>query len=292
MRILLIKAFFRLCALFPLPVAHLLGTCLGGCIALFPNGLRRVSRINIDMCLPELPPARRGRILRRSLMETGKTAAETGPLWYWRRQRVLGLVRELRGAEALEEALAANRGAILAIPHLGSWEMVGLYCSAHHPMTSLYRPPRMEGLDAHITRARERFGAKLVPAGTRGVRALHKALTAGEMVAILPDQEPKGGAGVFAPFFDHPAYTMTLLARLIRNTGAPVFFTYAERLPRGAGFRLHFVPASLDLHTGDVEAVTALLNRGIESCVRRIPEQYQWSYKRFNSRPEGEVKVY
>lgn len=292
MRPLLIKVFFRVCALFPLPVVHLLGACMGTASALLPGRMRRVSRINIEMCLPELKPAQRRRILRRSLVETGKTVTETGPLWYWRRPRVLKLVRELRGIEALEGALAANRGAILAIPHLGSWEMVGLYCSAHHPMTSLYRPPRMEALGAHITHARERFGARLVPAGTRGVRALHRALANGEVVAILPDQEPKRGAGAFAPFFGHPAYTMTLLARLIKNTGAPVFFTYAERLPRGAGFRLHFVHAPQNLHTAEVEPMTAMINQGIESCVRGIPEQYQWSYKRFNTRPEGERGVY
>lgn len=293
MRPLLIKIFFRVCALFPLPVAHLIGGCLGTAAALLPGRMRRISRINIDMCLPELKPAQRRRILRRSLVETGKTVTETAPLWYWHRSRVLKLVRELRGIESLEEALAAKRGAVLAIPHLGSWEMVGLYCSAHHPMTSLYRPPRMEALGTHITHARERFGARLVPAGTRGVRALHRALGNGEVVAILPDQEPKRGAGVFAPFFGHSAYTMTLLARLIKNTGAPVFFTYAERLPRGAGFRLHFVHAPPDLHhTAEVESMTAMINQGIEACVRGIPEQYQWSYKRFNTRPEGERGVY
>lgn len=288
----LIKAFFRLCALLPLPAAHTIGTCLGGAVALYPGRLRSVSRINIDMCLPELDRAQRRQIMRRSLIETGKTAAETGPLWYWRRHRVMKLVHEQRGKEALDAALASKNGVILAIPHLGSWEMVGLHCSAHYPMTSLYRPPRLQHLQSHITRARQRFGARLVPADSGGVRSVYKALARGELVAVLPDQEPKRGAGVFAPFFGHAAYTMTLLARLAQKTRATIFFSYAERLPRGVGFRIHFVPAPHDLHYDDIETATAKLNKGIESCVRSIPEQYQWAYKRFNTRPEGEPGIY
>jgi KDO2-lipid IV(A) lauroyltransferase len=104
----------------------------------------------------------------------------------------------------------------------------------------------------------------------------------------LPDQEPKADRGsVFAPFFGVPAFTMLLVNRLARRTGARVVFLFAERLPGAQGFWLHCLeaPEGVDAED-DVEAATAL-NLGVERCVRVCPEQYVWSYKRFRSRPGG-----
>lgn len=291
MRTLLIILFLRLCAAMPLRLVHVLGAAGGWLLARLPSEARRISRINIAACLPQLDAAARERLVRRSLIETGKTAAETGPLWRWDRGCIEGLVHGVEGETGLEQALAAGRGAILAIPHLGAWEMVGLYCSLRHRMTSLYRPPRLRGLDAMMTAARERFGAALVPADAAGVRALLKALRRGELLAILPDQEPRFGNGIFSPFFGRPAYTMTLLARLAQQTGAPVFIAYAERLAAGAGFRLHFLPLA-PAAGASVEEITATVNASIEACVRGVPQQYQWSYKRFKTRPAGESRFY
>ena len=114
-------------------------------------------------------------------------------------------------------------------------------------------------------------------------------------MVILPDQQPKSrrrGAGVFAPFFGVPALTMVLLGRLARKTGAAVVFSFAERLPGNAGYRAHWVEAPAAIADADPVRAAAALNQGVEQCVRICPEQYQWSYKRFQARPEGESEVY
>lgn len=291
MRTHLIKLSLRLCALLPLRAVHALGAGVGWLLARVPNDARHVARINLARCYPQLDAPARRRLMEQSLMETAKTAAETGPLWHWDRERIRRLVLDTEGERELEQALAAGHGAILAAPHLGAWEMIGLHCSMRYPMTSLYRPPRIGGLDALMTTARERFGARLVPSDTAGVRALLKAVRHGALTAILPDQEPRYGNGVFSPFFGIPAYTMTLLARLARQTGAPVFIAYAERLGRGAGYRLHFEPLTLP-DQASIEQITDALNDAVEACVRRVPQQYQWSYKRFKTRPPGEPRFY
>jgi KDO2-lipid IV(A) lauroyltransferase len=112
------------------------------------------------------------------------------------------------------------------------------------------------------------------------------------MVGLLPDQEPGAGQGRFAPFFGIPAYTMVLLARLAKKNGSAVFIGYAERLPRGRGYHLHFIPAPEGIAGAPLEEALALMNRGVEACARALPEQYQWSYKRFRTRPEGAASFY
>ena len=69
-----------------------------------------------------------------------------------------------------------------------------------------------------------------------------RALRRGEAVGLLPDQVPPEGLGVWAPFFGRPAYTMTLAARLLQQTGAVPLLMWAERLPRGAGWLMHVSP--------------------------------------------------
>lgn len=291
MRHRLITGLLRLMAFLPLPLVHGLGVLVGWLLWLVPNGQRRVAAINLDLCFPDWDAARRTRLLRRSLQETSKTLLELGPLWLWRGERLLGLVREVRGEEALSAALAQRRGAILITPHLGSWEIGGLYTSSRFPMTTLYRPSRL-GIDEVIRQGRERLGARLVPANSRGVRILLEALRQGRLVAILPDQDPGREGGIFVPFFGQPANTMTLVSRLAIKSQAPAFLGYGERLPWGRGYRVCFEPLPAAVGEGPVETSAAALNAAIEQLVRRLPEQYLWVYKRFKTRPPGMPRIY
>lgn len=292
MRDAIIKALLHLLSLLPLRLNHALGGLIGSVMSLIPSGLRHVTRRNIALCFPGMTQAGQRRLARAALRSTARTATETAAMWLWPPARTLATVRETVGREHLDEALAKGRGVIIAAPHVGAWELVGLYCGEHHPMTSLYRPLRIHSLDALVRESRQRSGATLVPTDAGGIRSLYQALARNEMIGILPDQEPGTGSGVFAPFFGVPAYTMVLLARLARKSGAPVIFCIAERLPKGAGFRLHFRPAPAGIDDKDSGQAASALNRGVEQCVERAPEQNQWAYKRFRTRPEGEQRIY
>ncbi|MEW5973431.1 MAG: lysophospholipid acyltransferase family protein [Pseudomonadota bacterium] len=285
---LLLDAFAAL----PLPLNHALGNLIGRIAALIPSRMRHVTRRNLALCFPAMSAQERRKLERQSLIETGKTLTEIGPLWRWPRDRLLEIVRETPGLDAVERARADGHGVILLGPHIGAWELVGLYASIRWPMTSLYKPPKQAAMEGPMREARERLGATLVPTDASGVKALLQALKRGEVIGILPDQEPTEGQGVFAPFLGQPAYTMILASRLIGRGSARAFLTFAERLPRGTGFRLHFIPAEEGFYSADIETSATALNRGVEACIRIAPAQYQWSYKRFRKRPEGMPRVY
>jgi KDO2-lipid IV(A) lauroyltransferase len=125
-----------------------------------------------------------------------------------------------------------------------------------------------------------------------GVRALYQALDRGELVGMLPDQEPGAGNGVFAPLFGIQANSMVLLSRLAIKTGAPVIFAYAERLSHGRGYHLHFLPAPPAINQAPLEHSVAIMNEMVETLIRQKPQQYQWGYKRFRTRPAGESAIY
>ncbi len=295
MRRPIIRALLRLLSLLPMPMAHGLGALVGWLFYRIPNRERRHARINLALCLPELSETERERLLQNSLIENAKTLCETPGIWSGRRGYGAELIQDQSGHAKLAALLARGKGVIVAAPHLGSWE-VGVHLLARvAPITALYRPPREPALADSMLAGRSRCGARLVPTDGSGIKALYQALERGELVAILPDQQPKArgrAAGVFAPFFGVPALTMVLVGRLARKTGAAVIFSFAERLPGSAGYRAHWVEAPEGIDDPDPVRAAAALNLGVEQCVRCCPEQYQWSYKRFQARPEGEPGVY
>lgn len=292
MRAKLIKLILIVCARLPLPLNHLFGSLLGQLLMLTNSKQLRIAKRNLQRCFPELDSKQQQGLLRRNMQETAKTLFESGPVWLADKQKFFTMVQEAHGEQHLQQALDKGNGVILACPHLGNWEVVNLYCSARHALTSLYRPPRMQAIDNLIRQARERFGAKLVPTNAKGVRALFQALANNELVMILPDQDPRDKGGQFAPFFGIQANTMTLLSRLSQKSNATVLCCYAKRLSHGRGFAIHFVPAENELYAKGMNTSITALNQMLEQSIRQIPEQYQWGYKRFRSRIEGEEDFY
>jgi KDO2-lipid IV(A) lauroyltransferase len=292
MRRILIKSLLVSCSWLPLVVSHALGFVIGWGLLLIPNRAVRNTKTNIGLCFPALSRSEQSRLVRQSLAETGKTLMETSALWMRPGEKALQLIRYVDGLDVAMRAREAGYWLILATPHLGAWEAAGLYCADTFGMTCLYRPLRMIELEELVHTARSRLGANYVPAVARGIRAVSIAMEQGGTVAMLPDQEPRSGSGHFAPFFGIPAYSMTLLVRLSKRTGAPIVFTYCERLPWGRGYHLHFREAPQGIHALDTDTAISAMNRTVEELIRECPAQYQWSYRRFGKRPEGERSFY
>lgn len=289
MRDLAAKILLKLSARLSLSAIHRLGRWTGGWLAGRANKHRLIAQTNIEHCFPELSPEQQQELIKDSLIASSNTLFEGGLIWLGARERVDNLIQEVHGEQLLEAGLERGKGVILVAPHLGNWEMIGAYVAPRHPMTNMYKPPRSAWLGQVIRQGRERFDQKLAPTDVSGIKILFQALKKNEIIGILPDQDPRQSGGVFAPFFGIQANTMTLLSRLAQKSGATVLCTYAERLPDSRGFALHFEPAPTQLASRDpLESVTAI-NQMVELAVRRIPAQYQWNYKRFLTRPEGET---
>ena len=153
-------------------------------------------------------------------------------------------------------------------------------------ITVLYRPARKAWLRELVDTARERPNLITAPTTLAGVRQMLKALKAGEAVGLLPDQVPPEGQGVWAPFFDRDAYTMTLSARLARQAGAVALLAWGERLSWGRGFRIHLRawPGELAAQT---DAAAAQVNLQMERLIRESPQQYLWGYARYKAPGAG-----
>jgi KDO2-lipid IV(A) lauroyltransferase len=233
---------------------------------------------------------------RASVAEAGRLVAELPRLWLRPRGQPIEDPVHWEGEALLERLLEENRGLVLLTPHMGSFEVAAqAYAErygARQPMTVLYRPARKRWLRTLEATARARPALATAPATLPGVRQMLRALKRGETLGLLPDQVPPDGQGVWAPFFGQPAYTMTLAARLVRQTGAAIAVAWCERLPRGRGYVVRVsplvesLPATPAGDTAGDEADAAVINRALEALIRQRPAQYLWGYARYKP-PRG-----
>jgi KDO2-lipid IV(A) lauroyltransferase len=281
--IYLIYLCLRVLALLPLRIVHGIGTAMGR-LVLWRNGrTAHHTAVNLRIARPSLDSAKQHALLREVMAESGKSISELVKVWGAGASRALDLVREVRGEHLLDAALAADKGVIIAAPHLGCWELLNYWLCRKTPMAILYRPPRIAAVEALLRKVRGALAPEQIRADGAGVRALFKRLAAGGVVGILPDQKPRAGEGRLAPFFGRDALTMVLLPRLAARTGATVLFAFAERLPAGAGYRIHLLPAPAGIDDTDAAVACAALNRGVQDCVELAFTQYQWQYKRWSA---------
>ncbi len=263
----------------PLWLLHLAGSALGILTYRASSGYREHLDTNLEQAgYTDL--ATRTAAIR----EAGKAMTELPAVWLRPPHAVAALVVETRGWEHIDAAHAAGRPIIFLTPHLGCFEITAQFyahrAAVDKPITVLYRRPRKAALTPLIESGRGRPNMKLASADFAGVRALIRALRRGEAAGLLPDQTPRFGEGVWAPFFGKPAYTMTLVKRLVRSSDAVMLLAFAERLPRGRGYRLTVRPFDAVL-ADDMTKAVSQINDALETLIRECPAQYLWSYDRY-----------
>jgi len=268
---------FDVLARLPLSVLHRLGAIFGWVTYLYSSRYAYRLRENVLNSRVTNAQSELSRLLHANIREMGKGVLELP--WVWKRPLadVVASVRQCHGWEHFEAAHAQGKGVIVLTPHVGCFEVIGLYIAARTPMTCMYRPPRWKFLDKLMHEGRERGQMKLAPTDLGGVRQLLKALKKGQVIGVLPDQVPGNGEGEWVPFFGRPAYTMTLVGRLMESSGAAVVMCHCVRLSGGKGYELHFTPVSFD----SAISIPKQMNAALETVIRDHPEQYLWSYNRY-----------
>ncbi len=284
--------FFWVLSKFSLKNLHRLGSLVGWGLSLFPNYNRNVVRANLKVAYPQLSSSERLVMEKMTLKENAKSFTELGALWEWSSDSRQALVKAFYGKEHLEAKEAKGKGIILLTPHFGAWELLTEAIQEQELVTILYQPPKIKQIEDYIVQARLSAKGRAVPTNARGVKEIFKSLLKKQRVGILPDQDPGDTGSIYAPFFGHPARSMTLIAKLVRKTQATVVFIVAERLPNAEGFAIHILPADSEIYSEDDLVSVMALNKGVEACVAINPTQYLWSYKRYRHPPAGTEDIY
>ncbi len=275
----------------PLPVLALLGRGLGRLLHRFGRARREVALANVALCLPELSPAERSRLVKQHFEWTGRSLLERGLLWYASAKRLRRLIH-VEGDVRLAER--SERSVMWLVPHFVGLEVAGAATQLFQEKTGcdVYTAQSNPVLDAAFHKGRARFGKAMLFNRQQGAMPVVRAIKKGIAFFNASDMDFGLRDAAFVPFFGQPAATLLAPSRMARALNMVVQPLVAEMLPGGQGWRVHFMPALEHWPSDDPVADAAAMNRFIEGQIRRMPAQYLWVHKRFKTRPEGAPPVY
>lgn len=175
------------------------------------------------------------------------------------------------GREHLDASLARGKGAIMAVPHMGSWDVAGSYAGALGYKISAVAERFPGSLNDAVLQTRQRFGMTVIMLGRAAIRAITESLRANHIVALLCDLEQ--GPGVDVRFFGRRSIVPGGPAALALKTGAALMASTQFRTEPGR-YHIHLDPA---LSIGEGEGKEHLMQRVIdrfEDFIRERPDQW------------------
>lgn len=285
----LLLGLLVLLARLPLRWQQALGAGLGRLVHRLLGGRRRVVRVNLRLCFPELDEPALAAAVRGHFEALGMGLFEALSAWLKPDAAVAPAIA-LEGVEHLDAATADGSGVLLLTGHFTTLEIgARALCLAQRPFHAMYRPIDDPFFDWWMRRWRAlRSGRPTLP--KEDLKALIRALRNGGAVWYGPDQGIDAAGAAFVPFFGVPTLTLTATSRLAQMGRAKVVPFFPER--RDGRYIVRVLPALEGFPSGDEIADARRINALIEDAVRRCPEQYFWIHRRFKHRPPGEPDVY
>jgi phosphatidylinositol dimannoside acyltransferase len=165
----------------------------------------------------------------------------------------------LRGRHHLDAALARGRGAVLALPHSGNWDMAGVWLVHHYgTLTTVAERLKPESLYRRFIDYRETLGFEMLP-HTGGERppfeVLADRLRANKFICLMAERDLTR-SGIEVDFFGEPTRMPAGSAKLAIKTGALLLPVHCYNTPDSWVFD---VSPPLDISSGDVTVITQAL---------------------------------
>jgi phosphatidylinositol dimannoside acyltransferase len=218
---------------------------------------------------------------------------------YWREafrlptmdHQKLGRELSVQDIELMWAALDAGRGAVMALPHSGNWDMAGVWLAQNYgTFTTVVERLRPESLFNRFVAYRESLGFEVVPlsGGAGGLATSGKRerppyellcdrLRDNRVVCLMAERDLTR-TGVQVDFFGEPTRMPAGPAKLALETGAPLFPAHCWYEADSWGTRVY---PELDTSSGDVGVITqALADRFAVNIAERPADwhmlQPQW----------------
>jgi KDO2-lipid IV(A) lauroyltransferase len=169
------------------------------------------------------------------------------------------LDRVFIGAENFADAHRGGRGAVIALPHSGNWDMAGVWLAQNYgTFTTVAERLKPESLYDRFIAYRESLGFEVLPL-TGGPRPpmeiLAERLRANRFVCLMADRDLTR-SGVQVNFFGEPTRLPAGPARLAIETGAPLHPAHVYYDGEDCVVQ---IDDALDTNSGDVGVITQAL---------------------------------
>jgi len=198
-----------------------------------------------------------------------------------------------RDVERVREIQARGKGIIFQTLHYGDWELLSHTAAFYDiPMTVVMDNMRNPAIEALLIRLRSCTGHTIITEHNAALKLLKTLKRAGTVALLIDLNAPLARGGVWLDFFGLPVFNNSAVAALALHTGATIVCSVAIPLP-GGRVRVEYGPEIDFTPTGNNDAdVRALSQKCLNFCedlVRRQPEHWLWSYKRWKNSPTRDL---
>lgn len=194
------------------------------------------------------------------------------------------------GLDNFTSALARGKGVLVSTAHLGNWELSAFaHAWMTKPMQIVVRPLDNSRVDELVEHTRALSGNHIIRK-KEAAREILRALSAGEAVGILMDQNVGLSEGVFVDFFGMKACAGTAFVKFAHHSGAAVVPGFALWSDAEERYILRFYP-EIKMR-GNVQEDTQRIHSMLEGVIREYPDQWLWIHRRWKTRPPGESPIY
>ena len=273
---------------------------LTGCIAILPRPLfyaksdflafllahviryrRKVVHQNLANSFPELSEKERRHIARKFYLHLSDLILESFFLLHASPKRMMKRCTYTNN-ELLEPFFAQGRSVVIAAAHIANWEFLTTAAPLiKHHMLNVFKPVHNKRIERFLTRSRERLGGSAIP--MQGIlRAIvqYEKLHIPTLIGLISDQTPPPGNYPWLEFLHQDTMVYTGVEKIARQFNSPVFFCDMTRVRRG------YYSVTLRLITDTPNelpenAITSTYMQLLEDSIRRNPESWLWSHKRW-----------
>lgn len=188
------------------------------------------------------------------------------------------------GVDFIQQHWDGKRGAILAVPHMGNWDLAGVGANIKGlPIFFMARRQKNPLSDQYLNRMRAVTGVETILTDSGALRKVARNLKQGKVFALLPDVRARE-SGVSVRFLGGDAMLATGMEVFARHANVPIFPAYALR----EGWRRHrwvvhqpvYPDPSVDRETDQKRIMQEVLTI-FDRAIRERPEQYFWYNKRW-----------
>lgn len=248
-------------------------------------GRRRNARMNYAAALgvPESDPEA-GRVARRAFANYGRMLADFLLIGSLTPERVRAMIT-IGGREHVDSAHALGRGTILALPHMGSWDIAGTMAGIWGYRIAAVAETLPGSLNDAVVETRSLHGLEIIPMARAAVRAINSVLDENGLVALLCDLPH--GPGVEVRMLGHRAIVPSGVATIACRRGTPIVPAFCRRT-ESRSYHIHIdepiMPPPPE-HSRDKAAMTALMQQVVDRFgvfIHEYPDQW-YAFRRILS---------
>lgn len=255
------------------------------------RGRQRVAVENLQIAFPNLSENDARRHARRAAQNLGMTFCESLHLGAATKEDVRDYAT-IEGLEHLQQAYSGGTGVVVLTAHFGNWEILAARLAQEFPFSAMARPNSNAGVERHVEQVRRNAGIKVI-SKWESARPAVRALRAGELLCLLPDQRAGKGEGLLLPMFGRVTRFYSSVAQLAMLSGAPVVPAFGVRREPwlSDGRIIACIEPGLHLKADAEEqnlSRDAAVRQGtqrvigeLEKVIRTHPDQWWWLHRRW-----------